>query len=123
MKIAILHLSDIHFRRERESNSIFERTEQIAAAFRGLSEPRIDACFVAVTGDIAYSGNSQEYSVALDFFRHCGKQWLSFLLAQINSSLSLGTMIANLANKTAFAKRSFETQSEAVATLLKLTKR
>ena len=68
MKIAILHLSDIHFRRDRESNSILERTEQIAAAFRGLSEPRIDACFVAVTGDIAYSGNSQEYSVALDFF-------------------------------------------------------
>ena len=68
MKLGILHLSDIHFRRERESNSILERTEQIAAAFRGLSEPRIDACFVAVTGDIAYSGNSQEYLVALDFF-------------------------------------------------------
>ena len=68
MKLAILHLSDMHFRREGINNPALERTKQIAAAFRGLSEPQLDACFVAVTGDIAYSGEAQEYSVALDFF-------------------------------------------------------
>ncbi len=67
MKLAILHLSDIHFRRAPDSNPVLERTEQIAGAFRSLSEFQFDACFVAITGDIACSGNAEEYSVALDF--------------------------------------------------------
>ena len=66
MKLGILHLSDIHFR--RGNNPVLKRTEKIVAAFRGLSEPQLDACYVVVTGDIAYAGNEQEYSVALDFF-------------------------------------------------------
>ena len=68
MKIAILHLSDIHFRSPDHPNPLLQRVDRIVAALRGLSEPRVDACFVAVTGDIAYSGDAREYEVALDFF-------------------------------------------------------
>ena len=78
MKLAILHLSDIHFRGEGESNPVFERTKQIAAAFRGLSEPQIAACVVAITGDIAYSGTVQEYGVALDFFSALREEMAEF---------------------------------------------
>ena len=68
MKFAILHLSDMHFRAGRENNPILQRAEQIAAAFRGLSEANLESIFVAVTGDIAFSGKHNEYSAALEFF-------------------------------------------------------
>ena len=68
MKLAILHLSDLHFREDPEKNPILTRTGNIAAAVRSLSEPNLDACFVAVTGDVAFSGRSTEYEQALDFF-------------------------------------------------------
>ena len=69
MKIAIVHLSDIHFRSCDEANPVVSRVEHIAAAVRSIaSEPGIVACFVAVTGDIADSGDPREYEVALEFF-------------------------------------------------------
>ncbi len=80
MKFAILHLSDMHFRSESKNNPILQRTEQIAAALRGLSEPQLDSLFVAVTGDIAFSGKEHEYSVALDFFLSLQESMAEFSL-------------------------------------------
>lgn len=68
MKLAIVHISDLHFRKDRTKNPVLSRTDKIAGALRGLSEPNLDACFVTVTGDIAFSGHSAEYLLALEFF-------------------------------------------------------
>ena len=64
MKITILHLSDIHFRGSEDV--IVKRAQQIAAS--SFSSARLsDACFIIVTGDIAFSGGSDQYVVANSF--------------------------------------------------------
>ena len=63
--IAILHLSDIHFR--PGSNPVSTRVDSIAAAVRAhLQGPT--CCFIVVTGDVAYSGHADEYAIAAQFF-------------------------------------------------------
>ena len=61
MKILILHLSDFHFR--RDTNPVSNRVKEIAAALRCV-DAITDACIVAATGDIAFSGQGIEFDVA-----------------------------------------------------------
>jgi len=64
MKIAIVHLSDIHFC--SENDPVFDRAGKIAAAATSQSSD-IDAYFVVVTGDLANWGVESEYQVAEKF--------------------------------------------------------
>jgi hypothetical protein len=66
MKIAIVHLSDIHFK--SSSDIGFRRREKLAntIAFSRSPEERL---LLVVTGDIANTGSPDEYRVAEDFFR------------------------------------------------------
>jgi len=66
MQIALLQLSDIHFK--TSGNPIAERVQQIASAFHSIT-PKPDCCLVAVTGDVAFSGARTEYDQASAFFR------------------------------------------------------
>ena len=59
--IALLHLSDIHLR--AETNPIAERIDAVASALRSEALP-LNACFIVVGGDIAFSGLASEYAVA-----------------------------------------------------------
>ena len=63
MKIFILHLSDIHF--EKEKNPISDRVEAIKNV---VNKYDISICFIVVSGDIAFSGKFDEYQIALGFF-------------------------------------------------------
>ena len=63
--IAILHLSDIHF--DHDSNPVCHRLELIAQAFTNVLDSP-STCFIVVSGDIAFSGQSSEYAVATPFF-------------------------------------------------------
>ena len=64
MKITILHLSDIHF--HGSEDVVIKRAQQIAAS--SFPSARLsDACFIVVTGDIAFSGSSDQYAVANSF--------------------------------------------------------
>jgi DNA repair exonuclease SbcCD nuclease subunit len=65
MKLAFLHLSDIHLR--DTENEVDKRADKIAAALAS-ADPLIDACVVAITGDIAFSGRRVEYDRAREFF-------------------------------------------------------
>jgi 3',5'-cyclic AMP phosphodiesterase CpdA len=61
MNLAILQLSDIHLK--KESNAVVAKLSGI----RGVIEAHaanLDACVIAVSGDIAYSGKDAEYTVA-----------------------------------------------------------
>ena len=69
-EITILHLSDIHFKRNKdEDNKAFRKKVQerlIEAVAAHLSDHHgID--FVVITGDIAFSGKKEEYNEALMF--------------------------------------------------------
>jgi predicted MPP superfamily phosphohydrolase len=67
VQLLVLHLSDGHFR--ETGNFIADRSPNIAAAVSS-SSGNIDAVLVAFSGDVAYSGRSQEYKAAGLF---CGK--------------------------------------------------
>ena len=61
MKVAILHLSDLHFR--ASENRLHERIDAIRGAAQSAA-PLADAIILAVTGDIAFSGTDVEYEQA-----------------------------------------------------------
>jgi Calcineurin-like phosphoesterase len=66
MKLLVVHLSDMHI----QVDSILppNLVADICNAVR-LHATGADACLVAITGDVAYSGRAAEYAIALDFFR------------------------------------------------------
>ena len=66
MKLAIVHLSDIHFK--SRSDVGFRRREKLANTIRFSRSPD-EKLLLIVTGDIANKGLPFEYEVAGDFFR------------------------------------------------------
>jgi hypothetical protein len=62
--IAIIHLSDIHLRVVK--NSILYRSKAIVDSVFAV-EPDLGLCIIALTGDVAFSGQAQEYQLALEF--------------------------------------------------------
>jgi len=65
MTVLVLHLSDIHIRGDKDP--ILGQGERIAACtFAGL--PEASAVFIAVTGDIAFSGERAQYAAAARLF-------------------------------------------------------
>ncbi|SNR54762.1 metallophosphoesterase [Hymenobacter mucosus] len=65
MKALLLQISDIHVKGSKDK--IFARKDLIVEATRVI--PRdYQACFVVVTGDIAYAGKEEEYADSLDIF-------------------------------------------------------
>ena len=62
--IALLHLSDIHIR--ATDNPVTSRIDALAAAIRAEAPP-LEACFILISGDIAFSGLAVEYSIAYAF--------------------------------------------------------
>jgi GTPase SAR1 family protein len=66
MKIAVIHLSDLHIQTPKDP--ILLRSKNIATAVRGLA-PDADAYLMAVTGDVAFSGETSQYKWASEFFK------------------------------------------------------
>lgn len=69
-EITILHLSDIHFRKKKdEKNKAFRQKvqERLVEAVTGHLKEHKNLDFVAITGDIAFSGKKEEYDEALEF--------------------------------------------------------
>ncbi len=67
MKILVLHLSDIHIRSGKGKNIVMDRTEKMVDVVNEHAQG-LDTCFVVVSGDVASSGNCENYLVASDFF-------------------------------------------------------
>jgi 3',5'-cyclic AMP phosphodiesterase CpdA len=69
-KIEILHLSDIHFKKNKDDKrKTFReavREKMLATITEHIDNNNLDLDFVAVTGDIAFSGT--EYEEAKRFF-------------------------------------------------------
>ena len=66
MKVILLHLSDIHIKSSGDNPVLFH-AQHIAAATASIAADA-EQCFVAVTGDIAFSGAEDEYRLADRFF-------------------------------------------------------
>lgn len=67
MKIALLHLSDMHID-STNCQWLKQKTGQIVSAvWNDFSE--CEKIIIVVSGDIAYSGKKEQYDYAKDFFR------------------------------------------------------
>jgi predicted MPP superfamily phosphohydrolase len=64
MKIAILHLSDIHI--QEDDDWIISRADKIAQAVLGTWE-KLETIFIVITGDIANQGTVEQYKLASKF--------------------------------------------------------
>lgn len=70
-EIIILHLSDIHFKNkidEENKNFRQEVQKKLIETVKAHAKKHKNPDFVAVTGDIAFSGKKHEYREALEFF-------------------------------------------------------
>ena len=68
MIIAVVHLSDIHFISDPAKNPVSDRNSKIVSAVKSIIHEPLGACVVAVTGDVANTGQQIEYEEALNFF-------------------------------------------------------
>lgn len=68
-KFSWLHLSDFHFRTDRDSFSQDVSADEIKRDIPSRLSDEFPLRFVAVTGDIAFSGRTSEYEIAVDFFK------------------------------------------------------
>ena len=73
MKLLLIHLSDIHI--INDDDAITKRYPQIVNAVKNL-DYSLDLCVIVVTGDIAFSGTTEQYLVAYELFEKL-KQLLS----------------------------------------------
>lgn len=64
MKFLIVQLSDIHFK--TENNSVLEKQERLFEAIRN-STLEYEEIFLLVTGDTAFSGKSEEFTIGKTF--------------------------------------------------------
>jgi len=64
MRVAILHLSDIHIQKDRDA--ILTRAQRIAAAAKGV-DVSVTQYVIVLSGDIAFSGRETEYGLAQTF--------------------------------------------------------
>lgn len=99
MRLLILQLSDIHLRSTR--NPVMERLPAIAAA-ASSHKLESDACLVAITGDVAFSGRPEEYTVAKSLLQQLNtglKESLRF--SEIHSVLIPGNHDCNHQRTTA----------------------
>lgn len=65
--LLMLHLSDLHLRGTESANSVFRKISRLPAAARELSiirERRVTDVIVVISGDVAYSGEKQQYDLA-----------------------------------------------------------
>lgn len=70
-KIVILHLSDIHIK--THSDPIISRAKNIADTLNLCAEEGCN-CFLIISGDISFSGNSLQYNIASEFITNIVKE-------------------------------------------------
>jgi len=85
MELLILHVSDIHFKSEEDS--VLKKEKNIKNAIQQLAT-NIRLCFIVVSGDIGFSGSSNEYTIALDFLIN-----LKELIKSINDQITVEYVI------------------------------
>jgi predicted MPP superfamily phosphohydrolase len=87
MHTTIIHLSDIHFRTEKDV--VIKRLDQLIAALRPHLTHTATA-IVAITGDIAQSGDLAEYSVASKYLAELKKKMQKEVQAPVHFVIAPG---------------------------------
>ncbi|MGB8193835.1 MAG: metallophosphoesterase, partial [Chitinophagaceae bacterium] len=75
MLVSFLHLSDIHFKENK--NVISNRKEKIFNTIKNELKGK-DRTFIITSGDVAFSGKNEEYSHANEFYKYLYKEIKSY---------------------------------------------
>ncbi|HYE11409.1 MAG TPA: metallophosphoesterase, partial [Patescibacteria group bacterium] len=65
MSVSIIHLTDIHMVADASKNTILSRKQQLFDACYSVLSPS-DTAIIVISGDIAFSGKTEEYENAFD---------------------------------------------------------
>lgn len=77
MELLFVHLTDIHVQDDNDLDVLLTRTDSLAGAIcKHITEPENTTVFMCVTGDFAFSGQENQYTVA------------GMFLEEINSTIS-----------------------------------
>lgn len=90
MKFLLLHLSDFHI--TGGSDVLSERVGNIVDSVRNLSTD-LEGAVIAITGDIAYSGNEHEYFAASDLLDRLKNQLSETLVGSSNEPIPIHTVV------------------------------
>jgi len=116
MKILFIHLSDIHCKVNTDPNNI--KVEKMVAALKSIEKP--DEVVLICTGDLAWSGMQNEYSVVKSFIgaiinkikeQVCVNKYIHILLVPGNHDLNMDNL-ARKADDIAgyYSKKTVETE-------------
>jgi len=69
MELLIIHITDIHLKNEKDYENLSLKCEFIVKAInKHIIDENNTILILAITGDIAYSGKKEQYSLAFNFF-------------------------------------------------------
>lgn len=69
MELVLVQLTDIHIKDEFDLQKLLPRIESLVGAISEvIIKPEETTLLIAVTGDVAYSGNAEQYNMAEQFF-------------------------------------------------------
>jgi len=92
LKLLMIHLSDIHIK--REDNFITEKLESLISAVQNECLEH-DKIFILLTGDIAYSGKLEEYIIADELLNNLIKKISDYSKKKVNILLIPGNHDCN----------------------------
>ncbi|RKJ74876.1 hypothetical protein D7X33_18975 [Butyricicoccus sp. 1XD8-22] len=68
LKIALIHISDIHFKVDTNKNYVLEKQPKIISAIRSDLYIEDECVFFLISGDTSFSGQKEEFEIALGFY-------------------------------------------------------
>ena len=97
MRILIVQISDIHLK--APAGAVGDRAAKVAQAVVAKA-PKVDACYLVLTGDVANTGDPAQYSAARQFIERIKEEFLDARIASINVVAIPGNHDLNLASET-----------------------
>jgi predicted MPP superfamily phosphohydrolase len=97
MRILVVQISDIHLK--TPGGAVGDRAAKVAQAVVAKA-PRVDACYLVLTGDVANSGEPAQYSAARQLIERIKEELLEARIASVNVVAIPGNHDLNLATET-----------------------
>jgi predicted MPP superfamily phosphohydrolase len=97
MRILILQISDIHLK--APGGAVGDRAAKVADAIVAKT-PKVDACFIVLTGDVADTGDPAQYSAARQFIEKIKEGLLETQIVPLNVVAIPGNHDLNLGKET-----------------------
>ncbi len=77
-RLLIVHFSDVHLRlNDKDNNPSLRRIDEIVGAIRSVDADPNKTCVIVISGDSAFAGKLEEYSLALSLFQGVKAQLLA----------------------------------------------